>query len=91
MPRTLGASGPVVSPLGPALAEAHAVGWGVIIQEAVANGRLTARNEEPALEPLREWARQSGASVDAVALERLRGLVESPDVYWAKRSALPWN
>jgi aryl-alcohol dehydrogenase-like predicted oxidoreductase len=53
---------------GSALAEAHAAGWGVIIKEAVANGRLTARNEDPALKPLHALAEQSGASVDAVAL-----------------------
>jgi aryl-alcohol dehydrogenase-like predicted oxidoreductase len=29
---------------GPALAEAHAAGWGVIIKEALANGRLTSRD-----------------------------------------------
>jgi aryl-alcohol dehydrogenase-like predicted oxidoreductase len=33
---------------GPALREAHAAGLGVIIKEALANGRLTARNEDPA-------------------------------------------
>ena len=32
---------------GPALAEAHAAGLGVIIKEALANGRLTARNDDP--------------------------------------------
>lgn len=30
---------------GPALAEAHAAGWGVIIKEALANGRLAARDQ----------------------------------------------
>jgi aryl-alcohol dehydrogenase-like predicted oxidoreductase len=50
------------------LAEAHAAGWGVIIKEAVANGRLTARNEDPALRPLREVAGELGATVDAVAM-----------------------
>lgn len=53
---------------GPVLAEAHAAGWGVIIKEAVANGRLTARNEDPALRPLREVAGELGATVDAVAI-----------------------
>ncbi|WNG42735.1 aldo/keto reductase [Archangium minus] len=115
--------------VGPALAEAHAAGWGVIIKEAVANGRLTARNEDPALRPLREVAEQLGTTVDAVAIaavlaqpwvsvvlsgaatveqlqsnlralevklgdeahERLRALTETPETYWAKRSALPWN
>ncbi len=31
--------------VGPALAEAHAAGWGVIVKEAVANGRLTDRGD----------------------------------------------
>jgi aryl-alcohol dehydrogenase-like predicted oxidoreductase len=114
---------------GPALAEAHAAGWGVIIKEAVANGRLTGRNADPTLEPLREVAGELGVGVDAVALaavlaqpwasvvlsgattveqlqenlralevklgdehhERLNALVETQELYWAKRSALPWN
>ncbi len=114
---------------GPMLAQAHAAGWGVIIKEAVANGRLTGRNEDPGLRPLREVAEGLGVGVDAVALaavlaqpwvsvvlsgattveqlrdnlralevklgdeawERMRGLVETPETYWAKRSALPWN
>ncbi|HEX5752507.1 MAG TPA: aldo/keto reductase [Archangium sp.] len=53
---------------GPVLAEAHAAGWGVIIKEAVANGRLTARNEDPALWSLHEVAAGLGATVDAVAI-----------------------
>ena len=32
---------------GPALAEAHAAGLGVVLKEALANGRLTARNAAP--------------------------------------------
>ncbi|WPB77161.1 aldo/keto reductase [Archangium violaceum] len=114
---------------GPVLAEAHAAGWGVIIKEAVANGRLTVRNEDPALRPLREVAGELGATVDAVAIaavlaqpwvsvvlsgattveqlqsnlralevklgdeaqRKLRRLIEPPETYWAKRSALPWN
>ncbi len=31
---------------GPALAEAHAAGWGVIVKEALANGRLAGRDQE---------------------------------------------
>ncbi|WNG53402.1 aldo/keto reductase [Archangium gephyra] len=114
---------------GPVLAEAHAAGWGVIIKEAVANGRLTVRNEDPALRPLREVAGELGATVDAVAIaavlaqpwvsvvlsgattveqlqsnlralevklgdeaqQKLLRLIEPPETYWAKRSALPWN
>jgi aryl-alcohol dehydrogenase-like predicted oxidoreductase len=50
---------------GPALAAAHEAGMGVIIKEAVANGRLTARGAIPELD---ELARRLGASPDAVAL-----------------------
>ncbi|HZH16988.1 MAG TPA: aldo/keto reductase [Archangium sp.] len=53
---------------GPALAEAHASGCGVIIKEAVANGRLTGRNGDPALRPLREVAGELGTPMDAVAI-----------------------
>ena len=38
---------------GPALAEAHAAGLGVVIKEALANGRLTARNADPDFAPRR--------------------------------------
>ncbi len=50
---------------GPALAAAHAAGLGVIVKEAVANGRLTERGDVPALI---EAARELGASPDALAL-----------------------
>jgi aryl-alcohol dehydrogenase-like predicted oxidoreductase len=57
---------------GPALAEAHAQGLGVIIKEALANGRLTARNEEPAFADRRRQleaaATRLGARLDALAL-----------------------
>jgi aryl-alcohol dehydrogenase-like predicted oxidoreductase len=53
---------------GPALAEAHAAGWGVIIKEAVANGRLTSRDTTPALAPLRALAAERGVTPDALAL-----------------------
>jgi len=51
-----------------ALAEAHARGWGVIVKEALANGRLTdlASGLQPA--PVRRLAERLGASVDQVAL-----------------------
>ena len=51
---------------GAALAEAHAAGWAVVVKEAVANGRLTARGQIPG--PLAEVCRERGASPDAVAL-----------------------
>jgi aryl-alcohol dehydrogenase-like predicted oxidoreductase len=51
---------------GPALAEAKAAGWGVIIKEAVANGRLTPHGEESSA--LAQVAAGHGAGVDAVAI-----------------------
>jgi aryl-alcohol dehydrogenase-like predicted oxidoreductase len=51
-----------------ALARAHARGWGVIVKEALANGRLTARHAAPRLEPLQRLARSSGATLDAMAI-----------------------
>jgi aryl-alcohol dehydrogenase-like predicted oxidoreductase len=53
---------------GAALAEANARGVGVIVKEAVANGRLTARNASPALEPLRQIVAERHATIDAVAI-----------------------
>ncbi len=53
---------------GGALAEAHAAGWGVIVKEALANGRLTARGEPAVASTLRVMAETSGSTEDAVAL-----------------------
>jgi aryl-alcohol dehydrogenase-like predicted oxidoreductase len=57
---------------GPALADAHAAGMGVIIKEALANGRLTQRNNEldlgPRLQILREEAARLGIGLDGMAL-----------------------
>jgi len=57
---------------GPALAEAKAAGLGVIVKEALANGRLTARNNDPAFAArrrrLEEEASRFGVSLDALAL-----------------------
>jgi aryl-alcohol dehydrogenase-like predicted oxidoreductase len=50
---------------GPALADAHEAGLRVIVKEALANGRLTARGGCP---PLEELARRLDASPDAIAL-----------------------
>jgi aryl-alcohol dehydrogenase-like predicted oxidoreductase len=50
---------------GPALAAAHAAGCGVLVKEALANGRLTERGDVPELV---EAARRAGATPDAVAL-----------------------
>jgi aryl-alcohol dehydrogenase-like predicted oxidoreductase len=111
---------------GPALAAARDAGLGVIIKEAVANGRLTARGDVPRLIDV---AASLGVTPDALALafvlaqpwvdvalsgastapmllsnlaaldvvfgsevsERLAGVAESPDEYWQRRAALPWN
>jgi aryl-alcohol dehydrogenase-like predicted oxidoreductase len=55
-----------------ALHEAHAAGMGVIVKEALANGRLTPRNTDPAFavqrRALDEVAGRLGATVDALAL-----------------------
>jgi aryl-alcohol dehydrogenase-like predicted oxidoreductase len=57
---------------GPALAEAHAAGMGVAVKEALANGRLTSRNADPAyaarLARLRAESQALGASPHALAL-----------------------
>ena len=50
---------------GPALAAAHEAGWGVIVKEALANGRLTDRGAVPGLAAV---AREAGGTPDAVAL-----------------------
>jgi aryl-alcohol dehydrogenase-like predicted oxidoreductase len=57
---------------GPVLEEARAAGLGVIVKEALANGRLTARNNDPAFAArrrrLEEEAARFGVSLDALAL-----------------------
>jgi aryl-alcohol dehydrogenase-like predicted oxidoreductase len=50
---------------GAALDAAHAAGLGVIVKEALANGRLTARGD---VSPLLEVAERSGTTPDALAL-----------------------
>ncbi|MBO0701908.1 MAG: aldo/keto reductase, partial [Candidatus Dormibacteraeota bacterium] len=52
---------------GSALAEAHAAGWGVILKEVLANGRL-AGHAELASSAVGELAAREGAGIDAVAL-----------------------
>jgi aryl-alcohol dehydrogenase-like predicted oxidoreductase len=56
----------------PALRKAHAAGMGVIVKEALANGRLTDRNQEPDFEPkrkvLEQEARRLATTIDALAL-----------------------
>ncbi|MGW6917716.1 aldo/keto reductase [Kitasatospora sp. NPDC054939] len=54
---------------GPALAEAHAAGWLVVVKEGMANGRLADRNATgPDTAALRALAARTGASCDALAL-----------------------
>src|SRR3977135_2662288 len=57
---------------GSALSEAHAAGMGVIVKEALANGRLTNRNPDPGFAPklaiLQREATWVESSVDAIAL-----------------------
>lgn len=56
----------------PALAEAHALGMGVIVKEALANGRLTTRNDDPAFAGARRIlqaeANRLGTTLDALAI-----------------------
>jgi aryl-alcohol dehydrogenase-like predicted oxidoreductase len=57
---------------GPALAEARSAGVGVIVKEALANGRLTARNDDPSFaekrRALEAAAARLGTTLDAFAL-----------------------
>ncbi len=54
--------------VGPALAEASAAGWGVIVKEALANGRLAAGQPQPLPEPLEAVSSRLHAGADAVAI-----------------------
>jgi len=49
---------------GKTLSQAHDQGMGIIIKEAVANGRLTARNQDPAFEQQRKLLEKSARSLD---------------------------
>ena len=53
---------------GAALAEARAVGYGVIVKEALANGRLTDRYGGPAVDQLRAHAKALDTSVETLAV-----------------------
>ncbi|MEV6973748.1 aldo/keto reductase [Kitasatospora sp. NPDC093806] len=62
---------------GPALAEAHAAGWLVVVKEGMANGRLADRNATgPDTAALRTLAARTGTTCDALAL--------------AAAAAMPW-
>ena len=54
--------------VGPALGEAHARGWGVLVKEALANGRLTVRGSEGRALALEAVATRLDATVDQVAI-----------------------
>ncbi|MCB0113133.1 MAG: aldo/keto reductase [Caldilineaceae bacterium] len=64
-----------------ALRQAHEAGVGVIVKEALANGRLTPRNQAPSFQEkaqrLRQIADMNGTTVDALALA---GVMQQP---WA--------
>jgi aryl-alcohol dehydrogenase-like predicted oxidoreductase len=89
----------------PALARAHAAGLKVMVKEALANGRLAARDAEALAAALAQpWADvvlSGAASVETLRsnlrareLEppgELSDLVEDSAAYWALRSSLPWN
>ena len=60
--------------VGPALEEARARGWGVLVKEALANGRLTARGDDRCHRTCcKTWRRAHGASVDQVAIAAALG------------------
>jgi aryl-alcohol dehydrogenase-like predicted oxidoreductase len=52
---------------GPALGDAHASGWGVIVKEAFANGRLTDRYEGPETHDVRTLAASGNVTVATLA------------------------
>jgi aryl-alcohol dehydrogenase-like predicted oxidoreductase len=115
--------------VGAALDEAHAAGWGVVVKEALANGRLARGSGHRVPGALTDVASVHGVGIDQVALaaavaqpwadvvlsgavsgtqlrsnidalsivlsesemDRLAGLAETPDAYWAYRSSLAWR
>src|SRR5215467_12907600 len=91
---------------GAALAEAKALGWGVMIKEALPNGRLAdqavvalaAALAQPWADVVLSGAVTTGQlenNLAALTLVRERAdwphIAESPADYWARRSALPWQ
>jgi aryl-alcohol dehydrogenase-like predicted oxidoreductase len=67
--QTIQATWNVLEPsAGPALADAKAQGWGVIVKEALANGRLTDRHAGQELAALAALARRHRRTIDAVAI-----------------------
>ena len=111
---------------GPVLSEAHEAGWGVLVKEALANGRLTglgapgsllalaahlgtspdtvaiaAALAQPwvdvvlsgavTLEQLRSNAAAADLRLPAGVVDDLASVAETPETYWASRSALAWS
>ena len=56
------------SSVGTALQAAADAGWGIIVKEAVANGRLTPKARDPLPAGLRQVAQRHGVTSDAVAI-----------------------
>jgi aryl-alcohol dehydrogenase-like predicted oxidoreductase len=90
---------------GPALADAHDRGWGVIIKEVLANGRLADRTELAFAAALSQpWVDVvlSGAVTTGQLQDNIRALdsslpsvewlsmAEPPETYWNERRMLPW-
>lgn len=59
---------PLEPSAGPALNDAHRAGWGVIIKEALANGRLAASPESGGSSAVEALARSLGVGRDAISL-----------------------
>lgn len=91
---------------GTALAEAKAAGWGVIIKEGLANGRLADRDalalaaalSQPWVDVVLSGAvtrDQLESNLQSIALMRdttdWPDIAESPAEYWARRSTLAWQ
>ena len=62
---------------GSALGEAHAAGWGVIIKEGLANGRLTARGSEAFLRTLGRHGSPDAAALGAAVAQPWTSVVLS--------------
>jgi aryl-alcohol dehydrogenase-like predicted oxidoreductase len=91
---------------GDALAEAKAAGWGVIIKEALANGRLADQDVLALAAALSQpWAdvvlsgavtrEQLESNLQSINVVREPAdwpdIAESPTEYWARRSTLAWQ
>jgi len=91
---------------GAALADAKAAGWGVIIKEGLANGRLADHDVDALAAALSQpWADvvlsgavtrdQLESNVKSIAFTRdpadWPDIAESPAEYWARRGALAWQ